>query len=467
MSRNSREIKSQDNFRNRISSVDDKGGRIFILPKIVKGFWYKYRTYFSWGLLLLLFVGPFLSYKGRPLLLFNVIERKFIIFGTVFWPQDFIFFLLAAISLILFVVLFTVIFGRLFCGWACPQTVFMEMVFRKIENWIEGNHIKQKRLREGPWNTEKIWKRTLKYSIFIVIAFSIGNLIMAYIVGKDQTLDIITSPPSENWAGFIIVMVFTGITFFNFAYFREQVCIVVCPYGRLQGVLLDNKSVVVAYDHKRGEPRELPKKQRSEGAGDCIDCYACVDVCPTGIDIRNGTQLECVNCTACIDACDEIMDKIKKPRGLVRYTSEENIETGKPSNFNVRAIAYSFVLVLLLGIFGFLLSTRPDVDVNIIKSRGTLYALGEDGWVKNVFNVSIANKTYRDFEVALKVDEEWNARLNMIGGNIKVPEESSVDAIFYIEISKDKLPRKSTKIPVEVWGEGRLIEKVNIKFLRP
>ena len=467
MSRNSREIKSQDNFRNRISSVDDKGGRIFILPKIVKGFWYKYRTYFSWVLLLLLFVGPFLSYKDHPFLLFNVLERKFIIFGAVFWPQDFIFFLLAIICLIVFVVLFTVVFGRLFCGWACPQTIFMEMVFRKIENWIEGNHVKQKRLREGPWTSEKIYKRTLKYSIFIAIAFLIGNLLMAYIVGKDETLDIVTSPPSENWAGFSIILVFTGITFFNFAYFREQVCTVVCPYGRLQGVLLDDKSILVAYDHKRGEPRELPKKTRSDDAGDCIDCFACVDVCPTGIDIRNGTQLECVNCTACIDACDEIMDKIHKPRGLVRYASEESIETGKPSKLNGRAIAYSVVLVLLLGIFGFLLSTRPDVDVNIIKSRGTLYAMNEDGFVKNVFNVSIANKTYREFKVNLKIDDAWEARLNMIGGEIVVPAESNTDGIFYLEISKEKLPFKSTKIPIEVWGEGRLIEKVSIKFLRP
>lgn len=467
MSRKSRELLSQDNFRNRISSVDDKGGRIFILPKVVKGFWYKYRTYFSWVLLLLLFAGPFMSRNGHPLLLFNVLERKFIIFGTVFWPQDFIYFLLAVICLIVFVVLFTVVFGRLFCGWACPQTIFMEMVFRKIENWIEGNHVKQKRLREAPWNTEKIYKRSLKYSIFIAIAFLIGNLLMAYIVGKDQTLDIVTSPPSENWAGFSIIMVFTGITFFNFAYFREQVCTVVCPYGRLQGVLLDNKSILVAYDHQRGEPRELPKKTRTEDAGDCIDCFACVDVCPTGIDIRNGTQLECVNCTACIDACDDIMDKINKPRGLVRYASEESIETGKPSKFNGRALAYSFVLVLLLGIFGFLLSTRPAVDVNIIKSRGTLYAMSEDGFVQNVFNVSIANKTYREFSVDLRISDEWQARLKMIGGEIIVPAESISDGIFYLEIPKGNLPIKSTKIPIEVWGEGKLIEKVNIKFLRP
>lgn len=467
MSKSARELKSQDNFRNRVSTVDDKGKRIFILPKIIKGKWYKYRTYFSWLLLALLFVTPFISYNGRPLLLFNVLERKFIIFGAVFWPQDFILFLLAVISLIIFVILFTVVFGRLFCGWACPQTVFMEMVFRKIEVWIEGNPVKQKRLRESPWNAEKIRKRTLKYTIFLAISFLVGNLLMAYIVGKDQTLEIVTSAPTENWAGFVIVIAFTAITFFNFAYFREQVCTVVCPYGRLQGVLLDNKSMVVAYDHERGEPREKPKKQRTESAGDCIDCYACVDVCPTGIDIRNGTQLECVNCTACIDACDDIMDKIHKPRGLVRFASEHDIQHKKKTKFNLRAAAYSTVLVLILTLFSFLLVTRPEVQATIVKAKGSLYSVNEADMVKNIFNINVANKAYEEHQIELKLGSPWEGIITYAGPQPLVAPESTANGIFTLEIARKDLPKKSMKIPLEVWSGDELLDEVEVNFLRP
>ncbi|MFY0674312.1 MAG: cytochrome c oxidase accessory protein CcoG [Bacteroidia bacterium] len=462
-----RSVKSQDNFRNRVSTVDDAGKRIFIFPKLIKGKWYKYRTYFSWVLLAILFVMPFISYKGRPFLMLNVLERKFIIFGTVFWPQDFIIFLLSIISLIIFIILFTVVFGRLFCGWACPQTVFMEMVFRKIEYWIDGNAVQQKKMAKQPFKGVKARKRILKHSIFIAIAFIIGNLLMSYIVGIDRTFEIITNSPFENWTGFLLVSAFTGITFFNFAYFREQTCTVVCPYGRIQGVLLDQKSVVVAYDHKRGEPRELPKKQRSENAGDCIDCYACVDVCPTGIDIRNGTQLECVNCTACIDACDSIMDKIGKPKGLVRFASEYDIEHKKETKFNARAIGYIGVLTVIIGILSILLTTRPDVEVTILKSRGSTYSVKEGNIIQNVFNVTVLNKTYEEFDVDLKLANEWNGDLTVIGNDIVVAPEDISNGIFTLEIPKEKLITKSTKIPVEVWSGDKLIDEVKIKFLRP
>ncbi|MGB0431831.1 MAG: cytochrome c oxidase accessory protein CcoG, partial [Bacteroidia bacterium] len=428
-----RSVKSQDNFRNRVSTVDDKGKRIFIFPKLIKGKWYKYRTYFSWFLLAILFAFPFIKYEGRPFLMLNVLERKFVIFGNVFWPQDFIIFLLAIISLIVFIIMFTVVFGRLFCGWACPQTVFMEMVFRKIEYWIDGNAVQQKKLSKQKWNGEKAKKRILKHSIFIVIAFLIGNLLMSYIVGVDRTFEIITNSPLENWTGFMLVSAFTGITFFNFAYFREQTCTVVCPYGRIQGVLLDKKSIVVAYDHERGEPRELPKKTRTENAGDCIDCFACVDVCPTGIDIRNGTQLECVNCTACIDACDNIMDKIGKPRGLVRYASEHDIEHKKETKFNFRAIGYIGVLTVILGILAFLLTTRPEVEASIIKSRGTLYSVSDDNYVKNVYNVTVVNKTYDEFPISLKMADDWNARLDVVGNDIVVAPEGITEGIITLE----------------------------------
>ena len=290
---------------------------------------------------------------------------------------------------------------------------------------------------------------------------------MSYIVGLDETLQIVSKSPRENWVGFLVVISFTAITFFNFAYFREQVCTVVCPYGRLQGVLLDKKSMVVAYDHKRGEPREMPKRTRSESAGDCIDCFACVDVCPTGIDIRNGTQLECVNCTACIDACDSIMDKIKKPRGLIRIDSEEAIETGEKKSNKSRIFAYSIALFLLtVALVGVLLSQK-EINFHIIKSRGTLYSVSDDGKVKNVFNVTLTNKTYSEKEVRFQVDPSLEANLTNVSNLTSIEQESTADGIVIIEIPKTKLLTKSTKIDVSLYSGDQLIDVQSINFLKP
>jgi cytochrome c oxidase accessory protein FixG len=297
-----------DSFRDSFATVDQEGKRKWIYPKKPKGRLHNKRVIVSVIFLALMFIGPFLRWKGSPMFLFNILERKFIIFGVPFWPQDFHLLALAIITFFVFIILFTSIFGRVWCGWACPQTIFMEMVFRKIEYWIEGDAPKQKKLTRQPWNREKIVKRGGKWVIFALLSFLIGNLVMAYIVGTEELSKIVTEGPFQHWGKFSFVMIFSGIFMFVFAYFREQACLVICPYGRLQSALLDRDSVVVHYDDVRGEPRGRGRKR--EELGDCIDCHQCVTVCPTGIDIRNGTQMECVNCTACIDACDEIMDKV-------------------------------------------------------------------------------------------------------------------------------------------------------------
>lgn len=459
------EVRSADHFRNRISSVDSKGKRVWMFPKLVKGRFYKYRSYFSLGLLLILFGVPFIEINDNPLFMLNVIERKFIILGKIFWPQDFLIFMLFIVTFIIFIVLFTVIYGRLFCGWACPQTVFMEMVFRRIEYWIDGNHIQQKKLKEGPWTSEKVRKRALKYGIYVFMAFLVGNLFMAYIVGKDEVFEIVTSSPLENLTGFLLVLAFTGITFFNFAYFREQVCTVVCPYGRLQGVFLDKKSVVVAYDDVRGEPRERPSRKRTEEAGDCIDCFACVDVCPTGIDIRNGTQLECVNCTACIDACDEIMDKIKKPRGLVRFASETDIKEGKSFKLNARSAAYSSVLLVLLSILAVLLFNRSDISSSFQKLGQGFTEL--DGKIVNLYQFEVANKTFESVDIEIKIDDKWGANLMMAGNSLTAEENSISEAVVKLEIPKDRLESRKTKLEVEIWSEGEMLETAKLNFIGP
>jgi len=305
-----------EQFRDSISTVDKEGKRIWVYPKKPKGRHHNARIIVTIILLGLLFSGPFITIGGHPLLLLNFLERKFVILGMAFWPQDFFLFGIAMITLFVFVILFTTVFGRIWCGWACPQTLFMEMVFRKIEYWIEGDANQQRKLNQAPWNTGKIIKKSSKQLIFLIISVLISHTFMAYLVGIDRVAQLVKSSPVENVAGFTGLIAFTGIFYWLFAYFREQACTVVCPYGRLQGVLLSKESIVVAYDWIRGEKRgKIKNNQIEEGKGDCIDCKLCVHACPTGIDIRNGTQLECVNCTACIDACDHVMDKVDRPRG--------------------------------------------------------------------------------------------------------------------------------------------------------
>ena len=367
-----------EEFRDSIATVDKQGKRIWVYPKKPKGKLTSARTYVSWALLAFLFGMPFVKVNGEPLLLFNVLERKFIIFGLFFGPQDFYLLGLAMITLIVFIVLFTVVFGRLFCGWVCPQTIFMEMVFRKIEYWIEGDYTAQMRLNAAPWTREKVVKKAGKQIIFFLIAVLVANTFLSYIIGVEEVIKIATEPVSANLSGFIAMLLFSGAFYFVFSYMREQVCIAICPYGRLQSVLLDKNSIVVAYDHVRGEPRGRMKKSKevepdAVPLGDCIACNLCVKVCPTGIDIRNGTQLECVNCTACIDACDEVMDKVERPRGLIRYDSLAGIEEKRQRIFTPRVIAYSAVLTVLLALNVVFLTGRTSVDNLILLTRGMLY----------------------------------------------------------------------------------------------
>ncbi len=272
-----------EEYRDKVSTIDDEGKRIWVYPKKPKGPYTREREIVAVFLLIFLFGTPFIKVYGQPLLLFDILNRKFIIFGLVFWPQDFYLFVLATLSFIVFIVLFTVIFGRLWCGWACPQTIFMEMVFRKIEYWIEGDARNQIALNKVPWTSKKIFKKTLKHTIFYIISFIIGNTFLAYIIGVDELFKIVSDPLPEHIAGFSAMILFSGVFYGVFAFFREQVCTMVCPYGRLQGVLLDPNSIVVAYDFERGEPKgKFVRNQERKNLGDCVDCKQCVDVGATG-----------------------------------------------------------------------------------------------------------------------------------------------------------------------------------------
>jgi cytochrome c oxidase accessory protein FixG len=456
-----------ENFREHLGNVTDTGKRIWLYPKIIKGKWYQYRNRFSWLLLALLFAGPFIRISGKPMLLLNVLERKFIIFGSPFWPQDFPVFAFGLVTFIIFVVLFTVVFGRVWCGWACPQTIFMEMVFRKIENLIEGNSIKQRKLDEMPWNAEKVLKKGSKHLVFFFISFLIANTFLAYIIGSDQLIKIITEPVTMHIAGFISILVFSLVFYLVFAKLREIVCIIICPYGRLQGVMLDPNSVVVAYDYKRGEPRGKIKKTEDQSAkGDCVDCDLCVDVCPTGIDIRNGTQLECINCTACIDACNEVMVKTKQPQGLIRFDSVNNIEKQTGFKWTWRMKSYSILLGVLTIALIWILISRSDIDATILRSPGSNFNKDQQGIVANIYSLELVNKTFVPVKYDLKVQAN-KAEIIFIDKDKVVPEGEVVQRAFLLKIPADNIVRNNTKIKLDLYTNGKLLNTFETSFLGP
>lgn len=458
-----------EEYRNSIATVDEKGKRIWIYPKKPSGSIHRWRIIVTTFLLTILFAGPFIKINGQPFLLLNIFERKFVVLGQAFWPQDFILLAITLITFFVFIILFTVVFGRVWCGWMCPQTLFMEMVFRKIEYAIEGDAPAQRRLDIAPWNREKIVKKVSKHFIFIVISILIAHTVMAYLIGVDKTLRIIQQSPSENLAGFLGLVAFTGIFYGIYARFREQACIAVCPYGRLQGVLLIKDSIVVAYDWLRGEPRgHLKKKQAEVKTGDCIDCKLCVHVCPTGIDIRQGTQLECVNCTACIDACDDVMVKIGKPKGLIRFASYNSIKNGVQKIITSRVIGYSIVLILLLGVLSFTLATRSDVETTMLKIPGTLYQRSTDGYITNLYNVEFINKTFESVSLEAKIESPAGASLERADGkDLVIPGEGMLKGIFFIRIPEKEVTNSRTVVRIGIYQQGKRIETLKVKFIGP
>jgi cytochrome c oxidase accessory protein FixG len=463
------EIDEEGTFRDHIATVNEKGKRIWIFPKKPKGTFYNYRKLVSYLLLVLLFGLPHIKFHGEPFFLFNILERKFILFGKIFWPEDFYLFAIATILGIIGVILFTIIYGRLFCGWVCPQTIFMEMLFRRIEYLIDGDWTHQKKLETQPWNREKLTKRVLKHSIFWMISFLIANTFLAYIIGADKLWEIQTDPFGKHMGGLIGISIFTTVFYFVFARLREQVCTTICPYGRLQGVLLDPNSMVVAYDHKRGEERAKFKKgedRNALGKGDCIDCKLCVHVCPTGIDIRNGTQLECINCTACVDECNTIMDGIGKPKGLIRFVSENSIKTGSRFEWTRRVKAYTGLLLLVMGIFTTLLVTQKDFQTNIFRQRGSTYQKTDDGLISNIFELNMANKTRKNFHIQLKLDDS-KGKIETVVKHLFLKKEDHLKERFLIKFPFNEVRNGKKIVTIIILGNGEEIQRMKVKFLGP
>ena len=454
-------------FRDHLATVDETGHRKWVFAQKPKGKWYNRRSYISWVLFALFFALPFVYVKGRPLFLFNIPNARFIIFGKVFWPQDFFIFGLTMVTFIIFVILFTAAFGRLFCGWVCPQTIFMEMLFRKVEYAIEGDAAAQKLLKKAPWSTEKILKKISKHSVFYLLAFVIANTFLAYIIGVRELWKIITGSPTEHIAGLFSILLFSGVFYSVYAFFREQACTVVCPYGRLQSVLLDRNSMIVAYDYRRGEPRGKFSKKTEAAQGDCIDCFQCVKVCPTGIDIRNGTQMECVGCTACIDACNHMMEKTGRPVNLIRYASENGISNHQPLRYTLRMKLYTGLLCILVMILSALLLSRKDVDATIMRTPGMLYQERGKDSVTNLYTIKIANKTSRQVPLGIRL-EDRGGQIEVIGGQtIPVKREEEGAGNFFVVLPRRSIQDRKTSIRLGLYEGDHKIDEIRTNFLGP
>src|SRR5581483_6935209 len=462
-----------ESFRERTTSLEKDGGRKWLYPKQPAGRFYTARTVVSVFLLAFLFGAPFIRVDGHPFMLFDLIGRRFVMFGLAFFPQDFYLVVLGALTLLVSIFLFTALFGRVWCGWLCPQTVFLEILFRRIEYLIEGSHLRQRRLDSEPMTPAKLIKKGAKHAIFFGLSFLIGNTFLAYLIGGDELWRIVTDPPGRHVVGLAFMLLFSFLFYGVFAWFREQACIVVCPSGRYQSALMDENTVVVTYDFKRGEPRgklvRIDRRLRSNDPlpqrGDCVDCHQCVEVCPTGIDIRNGIQLECVNCTACIDACDAVMDKVRKPRGLIRLTSQTAVEAGLARWITPRVIGYAAVWVLITSLFAYFLLTRPMTEVLILRQAGTVSERQANGDFINFYVLQVVNKHSYDVPVEVRLLSPRRGAVTMLGEMSSVPRLSERGGRFFLALPAEEITSADTNVKFGVYSDGQLLKEVDTRFL--
>lgn len=460
----------------RISTLDETGKRVYIFPARVRGIFSRYKAVVDVILVLFFLVLPWVKINGHQALLLDFMERKFAILGVTFWSHDgpLIFFILATLSIGLAFV--TAIWGRVWCGWACPQTVFIDGIFRRIEYWIIGSHIRQMNLARAPWNGEKIFKLSLVWTLFSIVSLIIAHSFLAYFVGAERLVEMTQHNPRENWTVFLIMAFITGLLLFDFGWFREQFCIIMCPYGRFQSVLMDEDSLTVSYDPYRGEPRRGVAGP-GEHEGDCIDCYRCVAVCPTGIDIRRGLQMECIGCTACIDACDEVMEKIDKPRGLIRYATGNSLKGIRPRRIRPRVAIYSALLVVVFAMLAITISRREDIMVTILRGKDSPYQVvkseaGTDQ-VINHFKMHLKNQTFDDVSLKLVVPGIWkHERIELITqtDTVNLAPGEDLTLHFFVKFPKEvtgNIGTKSISLDFLDLNDNRIKMVKDVKLVGP
>ena len=447
-----------------LPTLNEDGSRRWIRPKPSHGSYAKVRRVVAYGLMLVFFLIPHLRMGGKPLILLDIPRRQFTLFGTTFLPTDTMLLMLLLASIIIAIFLMTALFGRVWCGWACPQTVYMEFLFRPIERLVEGG-------RSGSLALDKQRshfhpRRLLKYAIYVVLAVFLAHTFLAYFVGTEALAQWIRRSPADHPTSFL-VMAGTALAIFgDFAYFREQTCLVACPYGRMQSVLLDRQSLIVAYDPTRGEPR-MKGKARPEGAGDCIDCGACVTTCPTGIDIRDGLQMECIHCTQCADACDEIMTRVGKPKGLIRYSSRELLEGHKRHLIRPRTVLYPLALALFLGAFTYALATRDAADVTVLGGQGEPFTRQADGQIANQLRVKIANRTHEDHDYRIEVAGATDGSVVVPQNPLRVASGQSAETPLFVLLPRSVFHDGEHRVTVRVSDGAGFSTSVAYRLVGP
>ncbi len=401
-----------------LSTLENDGSRRWLYPKLSKGNLWKRRRVLAYFLIVFFVVLPHLRFGGKPLILLDIAARRFVFFGHTFLPTDTLLLALLMLGVFITIVLATAFFGRVWCGWACPQTVYMEFLFRPIDRWFEGTAGKGGKPKRKPTGLMAV----ARFAIYLLLSMLLAHTFLAYFVGTEKLAVWVRSSPLEHPTAFLVMGATTGLMLFDFLFFREQLCLIACPYGRFQSVMLDRQSLIVAYDEKRGEPRKKGRHVEGEQAGDCVDCNQCVVVCPTGIDIRNGLQLECVNCTQCIDACNNVMDRVGSPRGLIRYSSQDALAGKPPKLLRLRTIAYPLLLTAVAIGFLTVLSTKFAFDASVLRGRGNPFEQAAGGIITNNFLLRLRNRTDDERTYQIEVLEPANAELaDAEGGTVRLP----------------------------------------------
>lgn len=460
----------------KLTSVDHNGDRVHLIPAEVRGFFRRHRNWSQAVLLFIFLALPWTTINGHQTIHLNIPDREFSFFGILYRSHDapLLFFIFATLALGLALV--TTLWGRVWCGWACPQTVFIDGVFRRIEQWVEGNYIKRRALKDAPMSFKKFTKKSLKWFLFTVASSLIAHSFMAYFVGAKELAVMTQNNPSENSTYFWLVIFFTSVVLFDFGWFREQFCVIMCPYGRLQSVLLDTNSLAIVYDVKRGEPRRgalnasrmslqsVEAAMNTQAQGDCVSCNRCVQVCPTGIDIRNGLQMECIACTACVDACDEIMEKVKKPKGLIRY---ETLGGEKQSYLKLRPIALTLLIVILVSGLSYSVATRKSVDFTLLRGQGLPFSFVQnekhEEVILNQFRLHITNQGSEPSKYTLSLNDPGVLSINVAENPITLQPGQSREWYFFVKAPKtvfNKDGKFNSKLKLE-YTDGSVTESIS------
>ena len=457
--------------KERLATTDEHGHRVYLYPEDVEGEWKNRRSLFYWFLIILYLVLPWFYINGKPALMINIFSREFTFMGSTLHGVEPILFFLILISGLFFIAFMTSLFGRVWCGWGCPQTVFIHSIFSKIDRLIEGGARARRALDREPWSLKKFSKKTLKWIIYLIISLHISHTFIGYFVGPRELLHMSLHAPTQNMGIFLAVMIFNAIILFDFGWFREQFCIIACPYGRMQSVMMDSNSLVIAYDKSRGEPRRgsVPREQE----GDCINCYACVKVCPTGIDIRRGTQLECVACTNCIDACDEIMGKIKKPKGLIKYSSENALNGGIHKTITPRSILYLVICLTFIISFFYFLNRSTYFSFVFMRGTDSPYTIttevGGQKLITNHFTIKLSHQGEKQYELYFRIkDEDMKDKIQVVTPMRPLKVHSAeVKTVMFFKFDPSILIKGSRIVKMEAYDTQGVVSTQEVVLVGP